>query len=333
MSLLIQTSPVLLRTETFEIKLATTFAELDAAMRLRFEVFNLEMQEGLLSSWERGYDTDAYDAYCDHLIAKDLAGNKVVGTYRLLRQSSARRNIGFYSENEFDLTRLKGLPDGLMELGRSCVAHSHRSSGVIAHLWGAIVEYARRHDTRYLFGCASLHCSEPREVGHLWDYLRDHHLAPGRYRVDPVTRCRMETSEEAPSGYDPREVRRLSPVMKGCLRAGAVVCGPPAYDAEFGTSAVLMLMDLKKKWPTVTGIITAGSNNGGSRPGDRSPDATPAFPVSLMTTETITTPETTEIRDDCPVSDFLIGGLLYSILIRGQDHLDSEEGETDGDQT
>src|SRR5581483_8892712 len=281
------------------------FAELDAAMRLRFEVFNLEMQEGLLSSWERGYDTDAYDAYCDHLIAKDLAGNKVVGTYRLLRQSSARRNIGFYSENEFDLTRLKGLPDGLMELGRSCVAHSHRSSGVIAHLWGAIVEYARRHDTRYLFGCASLHCSEPREVGHLWDYLRDHHLAPGRYRVDPVTRCRMETSEEAPS----------------------------AYDAEFGTSAVLMLMDLKKKWPTVTGIITAGSNNGGSRPGDRSPDATPAFPVSLMTTETITTPETTEIRDDCPVSDFLIGGLLYSILIRGQDHLDSEEGETDGDQT
>lgn len=81
-------------------------AELDAAMRLRFEVFNLELQEGLCSSYERGYDKDAYDAYCDHLIVKDLELDEVVGTYRFLRQSVADKQIGFYSENEFNLSNL-----------------------------------------------------------------------------------------------------------------------------------------------------------------------------------------------------------------------------------
>ena len=135
---------VLLRTDTIEVKLATTFAEIDAAMRLRFEVFNLELQEGLLVSYDRGYDTDAYDTYCDHLIVKDLPTGKVVGTYRLLRQSVAKRHIGFYSENEFELTKLKALPGELLELGRSCVAHSHRNATTVARLWHAIIEYARQ---------------------------------------------------------------------------------------------------------------------------------------------------------------------------------------------
>src|SRR5215468_8016950 len=112
----------LIRAGNLEVKLATNLTELDAAMRLRFEVFNLELQEGLVSSYDRGYDTDAYDAYCDHLIVKDLAGGKVVGTYRLLRGAQARRHIGFYSENEFDLGNLKRMPGELLELGRSCIA-------------------------------------------------------------------------------------------------------------------------------------------------------------------------------------------------------------------
>src|SRR5262245_21955208 len=93
----------LIRAGSLEVKLASTFVELDAAMRLRFEIFNLELQEGLRSSYDKGFDTDPYDAYCDHLIVRDLDLGEVVGTYRLLRQSRAEKQIGFYSENEFDL--------------------------------------------------------------------------------------------------------------------------------------------------------------------------------------------------------------------------------------
>ncbi|MFN7928904.1 MAG: GNAT family N-acyltransferase [Blastocatellia bacterium] len=237
----------LLRTDTLEVKLATSFAEIDAALRLRFEVFNLELQEGLLASYERGYDSDAYDAYCDHLIVKDLLTGKVVGTYRLLRQSVAERQIGFYSENEFDLTPLKRLPGELLELGRSCVAHTHRNATTISKLWHAIIEYARQRGIRYLFGCGSLHQTEVEQVQPLYTYLRDHYCAPEAYRVQPVPSCRLAFDESSPLLYETRAMsRQLSPVMKGYLRAGAMICSPPAFDAEFGTADVLVLLEMEK---------------------------------------------------------------------------------------
>lgn len=172
-----------LRAGSLEVKRATTLPELDAAMELRFAVFNLELQEGLRASYERGYDTDAYDAYCDHLIVKDVALDQVVGTYRLLRHSRAARNIGFYSENEFDLSNLKRLLGELLELGRSCIAHTHRSLATINLLWSAIAQYAAAHGVSHMFGCASLHVAAVDQVQAIYSYLRQRHFAPEKYRV------------------------------------------------------------------------------------------------------------------------------------------------------
>jgi L-ornithine Nalpha-acyltransferase len=237
----------LIRAGALEVRLAATFAEIDAAMRLRFEVFNLELNEGLAASYEKGYDSDAYDAWCDHLIVRDLQLDRVVGTYRLLRQSQAERGIGFYSETEFDLTNLKRLPGGLLELGRSCIAASHRSFAAINLMWNAIVQYAAMNRARYLFGCASLHCAEPAEVQPVYSYLRARHFAPDAYRVHPRIACRMPVRDE-PLDDDAtrrRAARAIPPIVRGYLRAGAVICGAPAYDAEFGTADVLALMQLE----------------------------------------------------------------------------------------
>ena len=237
----------LLRTNTFEVKLATTFAEIDAAMRLRFEVFNLELQEGLQSSYDKGYDSDAYDAYCDHLIVKDLIHDKVVGTYRLLRQSQAEKHIGFYSENEFDLSNLKQLPGELLELGRSCIAGNHRSFATINLLWSAIGQYATQNNISCLFGCGSLHYTDIEEVQPIYSYLRAHHFAPQRYRVWPLPSCQMRVKDEADEKIDLHKVlRKLSPILRGYLRTGAMICGAPAYDAGFGTADVLVLLEMKK---------------------------------------------------------------------------------------
>lgn len=237
----------LIRAGNLEVKLASNLTEIDAAMRLRFEVFNLELQEGLVSSYKRGYDTDAYDAYCDHLIVKDLAGGKVVGTYRLLRGAEARRHIGFYSENEFDLSNLKRQRGEMLELGRSCIAATHRSFATLNLLWGAIVKYALEHNVARLFGCASLHISEASEVQQVYSYLRANHFAPEKYRVHPVESCRMMISEEACENVDSRTaLRKLSPILKGYLRAGAMICGAPAYDVEFGTADVLVVLEMEK---------------------------------------------------------------------------------------
>lgn len=238
-----------IRTGQLEVRLATTMAELDAAMRLRFEVFNLELQEGLLSSYERGYDKDAYDAYCDHLIVKDLQFGEVVGTYRLLRQKVADENIGFYSENEFDLGKLKqaAKEEGgeLLELGRSCIAETHRSFTTINLLWNAITRYAIERNVTHLLGCGSLHLSDTLEVQQVYSYLRAKHFAAEKYRVYPLEGCRMSLSCEDQSQMDSRAaMKKLSPILKGYLRTGAVICGAPAYDEEFGTADVLVLMEM-----------------------------------------------------------------------------------------
>jgi L-ornithine Nalpha-acyltransferase len=241
-----QSSPSI-RAGNLEVKLASNLAELDAAMRLRFEVFNLELQEGLVSSYDRGYDTDAYDAYCDHLIVKDLTGDEVVGTYRLLRGSQAERHIGFYSENEFDLSNLKRLEGETLELGRSCIAASHRSYATLNLLWTAIAKYAVERNLSHLFGCASLHISAASEVQPIYSYLRANHFAPEKYRVYPVESCRMAVSENVEERVSSRATRsKLSPILKGYLRAGAMICGAPAYDAEFGTADVLVILEMEK---------------------------------------------------------------------------------------
>jgi len=237
----------LIRSGNLEVKLATNLTELDAAMRLRFEVFNLELQEGLVSSYDRGYDTDAYDAYCDHLIVKDLTSDQVVGTYRLLRGSQAKRHIGFYSENEFELSNLKRVGGEMLELGRSCIAATHRTFGTLNLLWGSIVNYAVQHNLSHLFGCASLHISEAGEVQPVYSYLRANHFAPEKYRVYPLESCRMMISDDVCEKVDSRAaLRKLSPILKGYLRAGAMICGAPAYDAEFGTSDVLAILEMEK---------------------------------------------------------------------------------------
>lgn len=237
----------LIRSGNLEVRLTSSFAELDEAMRLRYEVFNLELMEGLESSYDKGYDSDAYDAWCDHLIVSDLELGRVVGTYRLLRRSQAGRNIGFYSENEFDLENLKRIPGEFMELGRSCIAVSHRSFSTINLLWAAIGQYAIRHQVEFMFGCGSLHCSSIEEVQPLYTWLRERHLAPEKFRVRPLESCRMDVSDDYILEEDPRRVqRRLTPIMKGYLRAGAMIGGAPAYDAEFGTADVLVLLEVGK---------------------------------------------------------------------------------------
>ena len=148
----------------FEVKIATTAEEITEAQRLRFQVFNLELNKGLQSSYERQLDVDEFDKACDHLIVRDLKSGDVVGTYRLMRGAQARRHIGFYSEKEFDLSLVKKLDGELMELGRSCARKDFRDRALIPIMWEAIAEQVRTYNVRFLFGCGSLYTTDSAEV-------------------------------------------------------------------------------------------------------------------------------------------------------------------------
>lgn len=229
-----------------EVRLAENQLEIEKALALRYEVFNLEMNEGLAESVATGKDRDEYDLYCDHLIVLDRTRDeKIVGTYRLLRSSIARKNIGFYSENEFNLAALNNLPGEVAEIGRSCVHKEYRDGSVISMLWIGLGNYMNQFNVRYLSGCASLHTTDPVEASEMYACMKSKEmLADPRYQVEPLKTHTLE-------GFNPHfeitdikaTYKRMPALLKGYVRAGARFCSEPALDREFGTIDFYIIFD------------------------------------------------------------------------------------------
>lgn len=219
--------------------LARNLHEVREAQRLRYQVFAREMG-ARVPGREQGIDCDIYDAYCDHLLVRDVESGEVVGTYRILSGARARRIGGFYSEGEFDLGRLKHLRESMVEVGRSCVHPGYRSGGVIAMLWSGLGAYMLEHGHQYLIGCASIAMDDGgRVAAGVYRQLRESCFSPIEYRVFP----RRELPLHRFAGEDDAAV---PPLIKGYVRLGAYVCGAPAWDPDFNTADLLMLMPLSR---------------------------------------------------------------------------------------
>ena len=222
----------------YHTRLATAEADIQAAQRLRFEVFNVELQEGLRESWRTQLDSDRFDATCDHLVIEHIATGKIVGTYRLQTGEMAAAANGYYSEQEFDFTPFEPFRSEMVELGRACVHQDHRKGNVLDLLWRGIASYTRERKARYLLGCSSLTSQDPA-LGHaMYARLAPEYLAPEPYRTSPLPAYALPDVE--PLAVCPRPPR----LLRTYLSVGSKICGKPALDREFGTIDFLTLIDL-----------------------------------------------------------------------------------------
>ena len=215
--------------------------EVRAAQRLRYQVFAGEMGARLTTS-VAGHDVDLFDDYCEHLLVRDAACGEVIGTYRVLTPAQARRVGGTYSDTEFDLTRLRALRSRMLELGRSCVHAEHRHGGVIMALWTALGEFMVRNQLDTMIGCASIPMLHNGMVSgdvaaSIWRQMSEKHMAPIEYQVRP----RLPLPVEQLNASLPVEPPAL---IKGYLRLGTKVLGPPAWDPDFNSADLPMLMRL-----------------------------------------------------------------------------------------
>jgi len=233
-------NPFLLRDGGLELRLATSRYEMIEAQRLRFEVFNLELQLGLTFSLASGLDQDTHDGYCDHLLVIDTGRDCLVGTYRLLSFDRVP-SFGFYSESEFDLTNVRRAGLRLLELGRSCVALEYRDGRVISLLFRGIAEYLHRTGADALMGCASIHGTDPPELAAIQVMLSQRFLSDPSLRVTPRRGFDIPPLPRRAPVDETSAFRTLPPLFKGYLRMGAKVCGPPAYDRQFGTTDFFVL--------------------------------------------------------------------------------------------
>jgi len=229
----------------FDVVWARDEEEVRQAQRLRHLVFAAEMGARLMlpHGAPPGHDIDLFDPFCEHLLVRaataDGEPGPVIGTYRVLTPANAKRVGGLYSDNEFDLTRLRPLRARMVELGRSCVHPDWRTGGAILALWGALAEFMHRNDLDTMIGCASV---SMRDGGHfaasLWTQLRQTHLAPIYWQVTPrlalpVDELRHDLQVDAPA------------LIKGYLRCGARVLGAPAWDPDFNTADLPMLLRIE----------------------------------------------------------------------------------------
>ncbi len=213
--------------------------EVRQAQRLRYKVFVGEMGARLDTKLP-GHDVDLFDNYCEHLLVRDQLTHEVVGTYRLLTPAQAARVGSTYSDLEFDLTRLRSLRDRMVELGRSCVHPDYRTGGVIMALWGALAEFMVRNKLDTMIGCASIPMLHNGVVSgdvaaSIWQQLRQTHLAPIEHHVRPRLPLPVERLDGSLLVEPPA-------LIKGYLRLGAKVLGAPAWDPDFNTADLPMLM-------------------------------------------------------------------------------------------
>ena len=227
-------APVRARRNGITVAWARHADEVRQAQRLRYEVFADELG-ARLSTLLPGHDIDRFDDYCEHLLVRDAASQEVVGTYRLLTPAQALRAGGTYSDGEFDLSRLDALRPRMVELGRSCVHRDHRHGGVILALWSALAQFMARNELDTMIGCASIPMRGNAAAADVWHALRRTHLADARYRVTPHLPLPVGDGPVLPDAQPPALIR-------GYLRLGAKVLGPPAWDADFHTADLAMMM-------------------------------------------------------------------------------------------
>jgi putative hemolysin len=216
--------------------------EVREAQRLRHQVFAVEMG-ATLPNTIAGHDIDLFDNFCEHLLVRDMASKEVIGTYRVLTPAQAARVGSTYSDTEFDLTRLRGMRESMVELGRSCVHADHRHGGVIMALWSALAEFMVRNQLDTMIGCASIPMLHNGVISgdvaaSIWNKVRQSHLAPIEHHVRPrrplpLERLNCDLDVDPPA------------LIKGYLRLGAKVLGPPAWDPDFNSADLPMLMRIE----------------------------------------------------------------------------------------
>ena len=235
----------------YSMLLCTDDVSIEAAQRLRHDVFTSEPGFTLPGDGTGGLDADRFDEYCDHLLVRDDDTGELVGCYRMLPPPGAIAAGGLYTATEFDVAALDSLRPSLVEMGRAVVRRDHRNGAVVLLMWGGILAYLDRSGYDYVTGCVSVPVADPHgelpagsQLRGVRDFVMRRHAAPAEQTVRPYR----------PVVVDGRTLDDIEPparvcvpaLMRGYLRLGAQVCGEPAHDPDFGVGDFLALLDKRR---------------------------------------------------------------------------------------
>jgi putative hemolysin len=228
----------------YSLLLSTDSSLIEAAQRLRYDVFTSTPGFTLPSSSHGPRDVDRFDEYCDHLLVRDDDTGELVGCYRMLAPAGAIAAGGLYTATEFDVDAFNPLRSSLVEMGRAVVRDGHRNGGVVLLMWAGILAYLDKYDYDYVTGCVSVPIGEDgSQLRGVRDFILGRHAAPPQFRVRPHRPVLIDGKTLDDIAPPPRPT--VPALMRGYVRLGAEVCGEPAHDPEFGVGDFCVLLD---KW-------------------------------------------------------------------------------------
>jgi len=231
----------------YSLLLSTDPAMIEAAQRLRYDVFSSTPGFALTAADQDGRDVDRFDEFCDHLLVRDDDTGELVGCYRMLAPAGAIAAGGLYTATEFDIRALDPLRPSLVEMGRAVVRDGHRNGGVVLLMWAGILAYLDRYNYDYVTGCVSVPIggdgdgqAPGSQLRGVRDFILSRHAAAPEYRVyphRPVVVDGIGIDDIAPPARP-----SVPALMRGYLRLGAQVCGEPAHDPDFGVGDFCVLL-------------------------------------------------------------------------------------------
>lgn len=237
-------SAKLFSTRSLTVGFATSSSEIQAAKRLRYEVFAREMGARLHTQYP-DLDHDRFDDHCYHLLVRESVTDQVVGYTRILTNHGADQAGGFYSQTEFDLTQILALPGCFAEIGRTCIHADYRNGVTITTLWTGLAAFIAEYKIDYLIGCASIPLGERgKEAQAIFADLSQRYMAADTLRTRPLIPLpRQDTA--ALGKY------HLPPLLKAYLRLGAKICGEPYLDMDFNVADLFIIVsthDLTRRY-------------------------------------------------------------------------------------
>ncbi len=216
----------------YEVVLAQTIEQIREAQALRYQVFSEELG-AQLSTPIALHDIDYYDEFCQHILVKDLATQKIIACTRILTSDKVKQAGSYYSESEFDLTHIHQINGRFIEVGRTCVHAAHRRGSVMNLLWSGLARFTVEHKFDYLMGCASIPLSDNGWLP-LFDKLQEDYGSSKTMRVIP--KYPLDKTLFRDKQVD------IPPLLKAYIRLGAKICGEPCWDPHFKVADVFIIV-------------------------------------------------------------------------------------------
>lgn len=192
-------------------------------------------------------EEDEFDSYSHHLAVIDKEKNEIIGSYRLLLGSDAKKHKGFYSETEFDLTNIKKNCHGqVLEMSRACVPSSYRKFTIIKFMWKRIISFMMENEAKYIFGYPSIEALDADYIGRVVSYFEANYFSEDNFRVYPLKE-KIYKYNSFTGNFDAEEILSSLPsLIKGYIKMGALICSAPAMDSHFKTVDFFMMLDVEK---------------------------------------------------------------------------------------